>query len=306
MIRRNRMVAWIVSGMTLAPCVRPVEGQIDETREPAPASFHADELRLGALRAVERYRDPARASLDGYRAVGPDFPGMGVHWLRFSTLMGGELDPERPAFLCYVEIEGRATLVNVAYGVALLPGQEPPLVAGLPADPWHDHTGTVEDEMLRPHGHDGGGHGGTGGSGSRVVMVHVWTTPNPEGPFAQHNWGLPFLRAGLIVPDEPSEFAARFVGLGTEAGLRYQLEIVGFLFSGNVLDEAKSRVEDTAEAAARWIGALRGHAVVGSEELRRFDESWRTLGTELMALAMDDEVASTLARLHGLEQSSAR
>ena len=75
-------------------------------------------------------------------------------------------------------------------------------------------------------------------------MFHVWTMPNPEGSFAQHNWALPFLRAGLAVPEEPSEFAARFVGLGTETGLRYQLEIVEFLFAEEVLDEARAGVRD--------------------------------------------------------------
>ena len=100
------------------------------------------------------------STLDGYRSVGPDFPGMGVHWLRISTLIGGELDPDRPALLCYIEIDGNPTLVNIAYGMALRPGQEPPAVNVLPPDPWHEHHGTAEEEMIRPHGHGDIGKGG--------------------------------------------------------------------------------------------------------------------------------------------------
>ena len=271
-MRRNHVVAWIMNGMTIALCSMPLEGQTAGVRELAVASADAEAYRLGALRASERYRTPGQATLDGYRSLGPDFPGMGVHWLHISTLISGELNPDRPAVLCYIEIDGSPTLVNVAYGMAVLAGQEPPPVTGLPPDPWHEHHGTVKEEMLRPHGQSGSGHGEAEERGAGVVMFHVWTTPNPEGSFAQHNWALPFLRAGLAVPDEPSEFAARFVGLGTEGGLRYQLEIVEFLFPEKALDEARSQIHGAAEEAARWISTLRGREAVDSTDLRRLDE----------------------------------
>jgi hypothetical protein len=224
---------------------------------------------------------------------------MGAHWLHISTLFSGKLDPDRPALLCYIDIDGSPTLVNVAYGMALLPGQEPPSVTGLPPDPWHEHHGTVEEEMLRPHGHDGGAQAGAQETGAGVVMFHVWTTPNPAGSFAQHNWALPFLRAGLAVPDKPSEFAARFVGLGTDAGLRYQLQIVEILFPEEVIDEARSHIRDAAAAAARWISTSRGREATDSSELRRLDDLWRALGVRLVALAPDRDIAATVARLHG-------
>ena len=315
MMARRQPVSWIMSWLTIATMAAsamPIEAQTIEGREPAAVSAHAERsadaggsadaeaFRLGALRARERYRTPTQATLDGYRSVGPDFPGMGVHWLHISTLISGELDPDRPALLCFIEIDGTPTLVNVAYGMALLPGQEPPPVAGLPPDPWHEHHGTVEEEMILPHGHAGSDPGGGVERAAGVVMFHVWTTPNPEGSFAQHNWALPFLRAGLAVPDEPSEFAARFVGLGTETGLRYQLEIVEFLFPDDVVDEARSEVHDAAEAAAHWIGTVRGREAADSVELSTLDESWRVLGTRLVDLAPDRRVASTVARLHGV------
>ncbi len=105
--------------------------------------------------------------------------------------------------------------------------------------------------------------------------------------------------AGIAVPDEPSEFAARFVGLGTDAGLRYQLQIVEILFPEEVIDEARSQIGDAAEAAARWISTSRGREAVDSSGLRQLDELWRALGVRLVGLAPDGDIAATVARLHG-------
>ena len=300
MIRRNHLAAGIKHGMVIFMCAMPIEGQTVEVGEVAVASLDAEAFRLGALRAVERYRTPAEATLDGYRLVGPDFPGMGVHWLHVSSLIEGKLDPDRPTLLCYIEIDGNPILVNVAHGMALLGGQEPPTVVGLPPDPWHDHYGTVEEEMTRPNGHAGSGQGKARETGARVVLFHVWTTPNPAGSFAQHNWALPFLRAGLAVPDEPSEFAARFVGLGTETGLRYQLDVIEILFPKKTREKALSQIHAAAEAAGRWISILRGREAVDNVLLSQLDESWRALGVRLVGLAPNEQVATRVARLHGV------
>ncbi len=300
MIGRNHLAAGMMNGLAILMCALPIEGQTVEVGEVAVASVDAEAFRLGALRAVERYRTPAQATLDGYRSVGPDFPGMGVHWLNMSSLIGGKLDPDRPTLLCYIEIDGSPVLVNVAHGMALLGGQHPPTVAGLPPDPWHEHYGTVEEEMTRPGGHAGSGQEEARKTGARVVLFHVWTTPNPAGSFAQHNWALPFLRAGLAVPDEPSEFAARFVGLGTETGLRYQLDVVEILFPEKVREEALSQIHGAAEAAVRWISTLRGREAVDSVVLSQLDESWRALGVRLVGLAPNEQVATRVAQLHGV------
>ena len=73
-------------------------------------ALQADELEAGALRALERYRDAAQASLDGYRIVGPDFPGMGTHWIHGPSLLSSDVDEDRPSVLSYTDIDGRRTL----------------------------------------------------------------------------------------------------------------------------------------------------------------------------------------------------
>ena len=260
-----------------------------------------DELRDCALRAAERYRDAAQASLDGYRAVGPDFPGMGRHWIHGATLLNDRLDPDRPLVLCYATVDGRSTLVNVAYGRALMGESAPPVVDGLPPDAWHAHSGTVADEMLNPHGLHEGRHGNLADPArGRVVMVHVWTTPNADGPFAQHNWALPFLRAGLVPPAQPTEYASRFVGLGTEAGLAYQLQVIRILFRGASADEARSVVLNASARASVWIEDARQGGPPDPGELARLDTRWRDLGRSLSELTSDHRVRDTVVRLHGL------
>ena len=69
-----------------------------------------------AMRAgTARYRDLAAAIADGYRQIGPDFPTMGEHWVNAGLLVGGVLDPARPQVLEFASINGRPTLIGVAY-----------------------------------------------------------------------------------------------------------------------------------------------------------------------------------------------
>ena len=62
--------------------------------------------------ATERYRDRSRAIADGYRPIGPDFPGMGEHWISVPLLLRGEVDRARPPILEYATLENEATLVG--------------------------------------------------------------------------------------------------------------------------------------------------------------------------------------------------
>jgi hypothetical protein len=50
------------------------------------------------------------------------------------------------------------------------------------APPWHEHP-----DLAPP--------------GQRLVMLHVWFVPSPDGPFAGTNPNLPFWAVGLDAPD---------------------------------------------------------------------------------------------------------
>ena len=62
-MRRNHVVAWTMNGMTIALCAMPIEGQTAGVRDLGVASADAEAYRLGALRASERYRDPALVAI---------------------------------------------------------------------------------------------------------------------------------------------------------------------------------------------------------------------------------------------------
>jgi hypothetical protein len=157
-----------------------------------------------ARAGTEKYRDRSNAIADGYRLVGGDFPAMGEHWIRISSLFDGRFDASRPEVLNYVTIGGKPQLFGVGYAVPLLEGEVPPEgPAGQSA--WHDHTRTIADETTLPH-HHAAGHVA---AGPRLAMMHAWIwSANPQGTFAADNWGLPYLRIGLkSTLDAPAEAA---------------------------------------------------------------------------------------------------
>jgi hypothetical protein len=172
--------------------------------------------------ATERYRDRSRAIADGYRPIGPDFPGMGEHWISVPLLLRGEVDPARPPILEYATLENEATLVGAAFAVLLKEGEQPPS-GSIPVGPdeWHYHRGTVSEESFVAS-HKPGKH--QHASGPAIAVLHVWAWfENPDGPFATDNWALPFARLGLTVPDSaPDSDAWHAVALAA-GGDRYYL-----------------------------------------------------------------------------------
>lgn len=136
--------------------------------------------------ATVKYRDPARATADGYRPLGPETAAMGQHWVNLRLLVGGRVDPAAPQILQYATVGDTRVLVGVAFGVPLddeeaLP--DPPV----PGTSWHSHWGTLDDEALN------GKHAGMETrAGDRVAVLHVWAwVTNPAGAFEAENWLLP-------------------------------------------------------------------------------------------------------------------
>lgn len=125
----------------------------------------------------------AAAANAGFRPVFGWIPTMGEHWVdRALMTRDKQLDRGAPANLMFSKIGGRDSLVGVAYAYfAPLADSTPPrLFDGAPA--WHEHPN------LAP-------------PGERLVMLHVWFVPSPDGAFAGTNPNLPFWAAGLAAPD---------------------------------------------------------------------------------------------------------
>lgn len=142
---------------------------------------------------------------------------MGVHWVNWGRLADDLLDPARPQILTYVEVDGRPVLAGFGYGVILDPGQSPP--AEPPGAVWHDHAGTIEQEIL------GGSHA-TDPTLPRVAVLHAWVgIDNPDGPFAADNWALPWARLGLSAPQSAPHDATRSTSLAT-VGVAWYLRLL--------------------------------------------------------------------------------
>ena len=176
-----------------------------------------------ARAGTEALRSPDGARLAGYHPVGPDFPGMGRHWIHTSLILRPTPDAAQPPVLEYAEINGTATLVGVAYAV-LVNSDTAPAALPVPASAWHFHQGTVDEEsFLRSHA--AVTHMMPGRPGPRLAVVHAWIwLDNPDGLLATDNWALPYARLGLRVPANGSRDAAQALALAAGDGGRMYLE----------------------------------------------------------------------------------
>lgn len=232
------------------------------------------------VRSVEsgarRFESVDAAIAEGYRKLGPDFPGMGEHWIHPGLVIAGSLDPGRPPVIAYTEVQGGRRLVGFAYTRVLGP-EEPPPAAPFPHHAWHDHTGGVDEESLLLSG-PASMH--APGSGFRLAMVHVWTgVDNPDGVLAQNNWALPFLRAGLSAPDRNSSAAARALSLSTPTGVAFYEELLrdGVRLEGRDLAAATAAFEAAAVASRAWRERRAAASKVTGGDVEALERIWADL-----------------------------
>jgi hypothetical protein len=148
-----------------------------------------------ARQASAKYLDVRVAEADGYRAMGPDVPGMGVHFIRTLEVHG--FDIEKPPILLYEKDQaapGGYTLVAVSYLWNAGEGTDgQPLDAPFPKSlvRWHRHANIcVLPGLANPHGltenqcREQGGHF----FAQAPWMVHAWIwKDNPSGVFSPDN-----------------------------------------------------------------------------------------------------------------------
>lgn len=126
---------------------------------------------------------PGAAANAGFRPMFGWIPTMGEHWVSQARIdKRVQLNRATPSQLMFSRIAGKDSLVGAAYGyfTTLADSVPPQLFDGAP--PWHEHP-----DLAPP--------------GSRLVMLHVWFVPSPDGPFAGTNPNLPFWAVGLRAPD---------------------------------------------------------------------------------------------------------
>ena len=241
----------------------------------APGDTALASLVARARAGTEALRHPDGARLAGYHPVGPDFPGMGRHWIHTSLILRTAPDPSQPPVLEYAELNGTTTLVGVAYAV-LVNSDTAPTSLPVPAAAWHFHQGTVDEEsFLRSHA--GVTHMMPGPPGPRLAVVHAWIwLDNPDGLFATDNWALPYARLGLHVPAHGSRAAARALALAAGDGGRMYLE---------ALIHAVGQPSDSETAAvASVVRRHQAQARARASETAALEECWRALWIDVQVV----------------------
>lgn len=253
----------------------------------SPTDSALADFAARAQAGTAAFRSPEVARLAGYRPVGPDFPGMGRHWIHTSLILRPTPDPAQPPVLEYAELNGKTTLVGVAYAVLVMSDTAPASLP-VPAAAWHFHQGTVDEEsFLRSHA--GVDHRHPGAPGPRLAVVHAWIwLDNPDGLLATDNWALPYGRLGLRVPAHASRAAARALALAAGDGGRMYLE---------ALIHAVGQPSDSETTAVASV--VRRHQVEArarASETVALEECWRALWTDVQAVVRP-EVWDRLAAL---------
>lgn len=244
----KRAVLGVASLLAASPIAAQMSMEHDHSM---PVSSSAQRLIEQARAATEIYTDRSIAIARGYRPVGRDLPMMGRHWINTRLLIDGTLDVTRPQILTYLEVDGKAVLTGVVYAKPLDEGQSPPDLFGEGAM-WHEHNGSIDEEALVPE------HQAmpSATKGTRVAFLHVWTrAPFAESVFSAENWALPFVRAGVPVPDEFSVAAAKC--LSVAVGYRDYFLDVRHSRNAQALDECAAfsvkRGVSLDSASLEWL-----------------------------------------------------
>jgi uncharacterized protein YdbL (DUF1318 family) len=152
------------------------------------------EQLAAARRATAKYQDVRAAEADGYRAIGPNVPGMGIHYVRQAR--AGAFSIENPPILLYEKDPALASLrlVGVSYLIVApsdANGQpaKSPFPKGLAS--WHKHNNicvlpdnSASVELTEAQCTVRGGRF----TGETSWMVHAWIwKESPTGVFSPTN-----------------------------------------------------------------------------------------------------------------------
>lgn len=148
-----------------------------------------------ARQATSKYQDVRVAENEGYRATGPDVPGMGIHFVLTSEQNGFDL--EKPPILLYEKnpsLPGGYALVGVSYLLDAREGADgQPLNSPFPKSlaVWHRHENIcLLPDRSTPRGVTEEQCEAQGGryTAETQWMIHAWIwKDSPQGVFSPTN-----------------------------------------------------------------------------------------------------------------------
>ena len=172
----------------IAPGVGPI--RLVSVSGVTPTELHrAEALIATTIKDLKRFETPAQAYAAGYRSIGDAVTG-DEHFVNWSYANDGHiLDPTRPESVVYEVRNGKQTAVAAMFALPFgSTFANVPDVGGALTQ-WHVHNnlcltndpqqrvvaGVIGEKEPCPAGTTKAGN---------TPMLHVWSTPNPCGPFA--------------------------------------------------------------------------------------------------------------------------
>jgi hypothetical protein len=149
----------------------------------------SEKLIETTIKDLKRFQTPAQAYALGYRSIGDRLTG-DEHYVNWSYANDGHiLDPTRPESVVYEVRNGKQQAVAAMYGMPFgSTFADVPDVGG-PLTQWHVHanlclTNNPQQRVVAGlTSLNGACPPGTSKAGN-TPMLHVWSIPNPCGPFA--------------------------------------------------------------------------------------------------------------------------
>jgi hypothetical protein len=177
---------------TTAPPTTSAPGSITLTSESGvtPVELQrAERLIETTIVGLRRFQTPAEAYAAGYRSIGDAVTG-DEHYVNWSYANDGHiLDPQRPESVVYEVKNGKQTAVAAMYALPFGSSFANVPDVGGALTQWHVHrdlclTSTGQQRFVTGITTlNGKCPPGTSKLGD-TPMLHVWTFPNPCGPFA--------------------------------------------------------------------------------------------------------------------------
>ena len=232
-----------------------------------------DSVIARATAAISALHDSSALRTAGYGAIGfgagvKDLsPFQGQHWIQMARfLVNPPVDLTKPTFMMYLPIGDSLIPIGVAYTLrvparAALPTE----IDGVPAE-WHSHVfcrGLPGEGNALADGPDDCKARGGVAAAMQIAMVHTWTVPNPDGPFAHDNPVLPYIATGLQLPVHVTR-DDRLLGLalgetyGAKLPIAHRIEYEATRAGkGQSLAAPRAKLRDHRRAARRREGGRR-------------------------------------------------
>jgi hypothetical protein len=219
---------------------------------------------MGTLRHPDSLRRASWNALGFGGGVKDLSPFQGQHWIHGPRFAANQpVDLSQPNFLMYLALADSLIPVGVAYTLRIpADARVPDSLVGKPAE-WHTHVfcraipgeGTVLADGIDDCNKRGGNP-----APNKIAMIHTWTVPNPDGPYAHDNPALPYIATGLKVPETVTKDDRLFgLALGETYGAK--------LFIAHRI-ERDLRRQDTAHAGLKSLEQIRVPMRVVVKDLR--------------------------------------